>query len=213
LGANGLFIAIFAILAIAHFPFAWRYKLWGYSFAIGAGCIIEAIGYGGRIIMNDNPWSDNGFRVQVVCLVIAPSFIAAGIYLTVKHLIIHFGPEHSKLKPKLYTWIFIGCDVFSIVIQAAGGGVAAGGRTPSSIRAGNNLIIAGIAFQVVTMAACGLLSLDYTLRYIRRAKAAGRPVNLRVVSRPGIFCITSIFAYVFVLIRCIYRIPEMAGGW
>ena len=88
LAANSLFLAIFGILAIAHIPLVARYRLWGYSFAVGAGSILECLGYGGRIMLNDNPWSDSGFRLQVVCLVIAPSFIAASIYLTVRHLII-----------------------------------------------------------------------------------------------------------------------------
>jgi hypothetical protein len=108
LAANSLFVTIFAILTIAHFPLVWKYRLWGYSFAVGAGCILEVLGYGGRIMLHDNPWSDQGFRLQVCCLVIAPSFIAASIYLTVRHLMIYYGPEYSRLKPRLYTWIFIG---------------------------------------------------------------------------------------------------------
>lgn len=101
------------------------------------------------------------------------------------------------------------------MMQAAGGGIAASADKTDRkrVEAGNNVIIAGIAFQVVTMAACGLLSLDFALRYIRRRKAAGNPANVAKFNRPGIFVITSFLAYVFVLIRCIYRLPEMAGGW
>ena len=215
LAANSLFLAIFGILAIAHIPLVARYRLWGYSFAVGAGSILECLGYGGRIMLNDNPWSDSGFRLQVVCLVIAPSFIAASIYLTVRHLIIYYGPEYSRLKPRLYTWVFIGADIFSIMLQAAGGGIAASaGKTDrKKVNIGNDVIIAGIIFQVVTMGLCGLLSLDFALRYIRRTKAAGQTINFGALNRPGIFCLTSTLAYVFVLIRCIYRIPEMLGGW
>ena len=36
LAANALFIAIFAILTLAHIPLSIKYKLWGYSFAVGA---------------------------------------------------------------------------------------------------------------------------------------------------------------------------------
>jgi hypothetical protein len=215
LAANSLFIAIFAILTIAHFPLVFKYKNWTYSFAVGAACLIEAIGYGGRVMLHNNPWSDDGFRVQVVCIIIAPSFLAAAIYLTVRHLIVYYGPEYSKLKPVLYTWVFIGADIFSIMLQAAGGGIASSADKGDrkKVQIGNNVIIAGIAFQVVTMALCGLLTLDFALRYIRRTKAAGKTINWTSINRPGIFCITSFFAYVFVLIRCIYRIPEMAGGW
>ncbi len=40
----------------------------------------EAVGYGGRIMMHKNPWDRNGFKTQICCLVLAPSFLAAGIY-------------------------------------------------------------------------------------------------------------------------------------
>lgn len=108
-----------------------------------------------------------------------------------------------------------GCDIFSICLQAAGGGIAASADKTDRkrVKAGNNVIITGIAFQVVTMAACGLLSADFAFRYFRRNKAAGTPKNTSRVTRPGIFVITSALAYLFVLIRCIYRLPEMAGGW
>lgn len=207
LGANALFLAIFSILFLAHIPLSIRYRLWGYSFAVASGCLLELLGYAGRIIMSDNPWDEAGFRLQVICLVLAPSFIAASIYLTVRHLIVYFGAEHSRLKPRLYTWIFIGADIFSIMLQAAGCGVATSAdRTDrGKIKAGNNIIIAGIVFQVVTMGACGLLSTDYAIRYFKRTKAAGGAFSFSPVTRPGVFCITSTFAYLFVLIRCIYR--------
>jgi hypothetical protein len=101
------------------------------------------------------------------------------------------------------------------MLQAAGGGIAASADKTDRqrVKIGNDVIITGIAFQVATMAACGMLSLDFALRYHRRTKAAGGGIKARSVTRPGIFVITSILAYLFVLIRCIYRLPEMAGGW
>ena len=85
----------------------------------------ESIGYIGRIMIHNNPWDDAGFKIQVVCLIQAPFFLAAGIYLTLKHIITALGPEKPRLKPKLYTWIFTGAGAFSIVLQAAGGGISA----------------------------------------------------------------------------------------
>jgi hypothetical protein len=56
--------------------------------------------------------------VQICCVVLAPSFLATGIYLTLKHATIQSGREYSKVKPELYPWIFVGCDGLSILIRA-----------------------------------------------------------------------------------------------
>ncbi|KAF5568031.1 rta1 domain-containing protein [Fusarium phyllophilum] len=121
--------------------------------------------------------------MQIICLIIAPSFIAAGIYLTMKHFIQSNNPEYSFLKPQLYTWIFIGCDVGSILLQAAGGGIAgsAGSENQHLLDIGNNVMIAGIAFQVVTMVICGVL--PRSMLHVDGGISTGLPL------------------------------PEMAGGW
>lgn len=62
--------------------------------------------------------------MQIVCLTIALAFIAAGLYLTLSRIVITFGPENSPIKPPSYPRIFIPCDVVSLLLQAAGGGIA-----------------------------------------------------------------------------------------
>ncbi|KAL5390240.1 hypothetical protein DPSP01_001811 [Paraphaeosphaeria sporulosa] len=101
------------------------------------------------------------------------SFVDAAIYLTLQHFVLYCGPEFSLLKPRLYPWLFVGCDFASIVMQAIGGGVAAGGGISDNIKVvnvGNSLILAGIAFQVAAMSVCGLLVLTFLWRY-RKARA------------------------------------------
>lgn len=85
---------------------------------------MEMAGYVGRILVNNIPWSTSAFQLQIFCLILVLTFVAAGIYLTLKHIVLHVGPQHCRLKPKLFIWIFIRCNVGSIVLQAAGGGVA-----------------------------------------------------------------------------------------
>lgn len=218
LAANIVFLVVWSILVVSQSVFGIRYRTWSYSAVLFAGSAMEAIGYGGRVMMNDNPWSDVAFTMQVVCLVIAPAFLAAGVYLSVKHIVLHYGAQYSRLRPQLYTWIFIGCDVTSILIQALGGGLAAGG-SGKTIDIGNWIIIAGIAFQVATMAVCGILSLDFFIRVYRR-KTSGRsaqPSDGRVEvketteerertnSRGKVFLAAIIGAYFTILTRCIYR--------
>jgi hypothetical protein len=42
-----------------------------------------------------------------------------------------FGPEQPRIKPKFYTWIFIYCDIFTLVLQGVGGGIAASAKVDS----------------------------------------------------------------------------------
>jgi RTA1 like protein len=197
---------------------------------VSISCFLELLGYIGRLMMHVNPWSVAGFEIQICCLVLAPTFMAAGVYLTMKHIINFVGPEYSRIRPKLYPWIFICCDICSIVIQAIGGGVAASSGTSSNanqsvVNAGDDLIVAGIAFQVFTMTICGILAVNY---YMRLRKADQQPSNSEkgtndTLTRYGtnskrdhqfhIYCSCIVSAYLAILIRCIYRIPEMAGGW
>lgn len=226
LSVNAFFLALFGLCCLASLAFGVWTKTWTYTVALGIGTLLETGGYAGRIIMNGNPWSDSGFRLQIVCLVLGPSLIAAAIYLTLKHFVLYCGPQYSLLKPRLYPWVFIGCDIGSIVLQACGGGIAAsGGKTNIKLlNAGNNLIITGIAFQVATMAGCGLLVIIYIWRYHK-----GTPVKDQFneksdyqlskeqgsisPARVKLFGSAVVLSYFTVLIRCIYRLPEMAGGW
>lgn len=226
LSVNAFFCALFALCCLATLVIGVWTKTWTYTIALGIGTLLETAGYGGRIMMNGNPWSDSGFRLQIVCLILGPSLVAAAIYLTLKHFVLYCGPQYSPLKPRLYPWLFIGCDIASIVLQACGGGLAAaGGKTNIKLlNAGNNLIVTGIAFQVATMVGCGLLVLVYIWRYRKGAPLKGKldeKSNYQLSKEQGnvslgrvkLFGAIVSLAYVTVLIRCIYRLPEMAGGW
>ncbi|KAF2731130.1 RTA1-domain-containing protein [Polyplosphaeria fusca] len=226
LGPNAFFLALFALLFLWSLGVGIWSKTWTYTLALGGGTLLEALGYLGRVLMHNNPWNKQGFEMQICCLVLGPSFVAAAIYLTLKHFVIYCGQEHSILKARLYPWIFVGCDFASIVLQAIGGGVAAGGGSSDNINivnVGNNLILTGIAFQVATMTACGLLVVTYLWRYrsarARRLASTEKSAfqssrdNGMVSTKLYVFGSMVVLAYFTVLIRCIYRLPEMAGGW
>lgn len=68
-----------------------------------AGVILEVIGYAGRIMSWKNQWEENGFLIQIVCLTIAPAFMAGGLYLCLRRIVYAFGPENSRIRPESYT--------------------------------------------------------------------------------------------------------------
>ncbi|KAF2729137.1 RTA1-domain-containing protein [Polyplosphaeria fusca] len=218
LAGNLTLLIVFAVCTIAHVVLGFRFRIIAFSAVVSIGCLGEALGYIGRLMMHNNPWSATAFKIQVICLVLSPACLAAGIYLTLKHIVLALGPEMSRLKPHLYTWIFIGCDVVSILIQAAGGAIAAGGDDSSRSKAGNNLMIAGIAFQVATMAFCLVLATDFSIALSRSktlsSRSAQRPIALSNSLRGLYYYLTCSFAaFLAIFVRSIYRLPEMAGGW
>ncbi|KAK3070461.1 hypothetical protein LTR53_010417 [Teratosphaeriaceae sp. CCFEE 6253] len=217
LAANIILLTVFALCTIGQLFLGFRHRLRAFTFAATIGCAGEAIGYGGRVMMHANPWDANGFKVQICCLVLAPSFLAAGIYLTLKHLVIYFGAEKSRIRPGLYTAIFISCDVVSILIQAGGGGIAAS-EDSNLVKIGDNLIVAGISFQVATMFVCMCLGADfgwslYKHHSIRAVTAAEVQEGRELPGSFRYYAICSSIAFVAIFIRCVYRVPEMAGGW
>ncbi|EGW33099.1 uncharacterized protein SPAPADRAFT_60406 [Spathaspora passalidarum NRRL Y-27907] len=96
--------------------------------------------------------NDNYFLLQLICLTLAPAFLMGGIYFLFGQLVVIHGRQYSWLKPLHYSYIFIGCDVLSLVIQAAGGGQASiASQNYQDADPGTYTMIAGIAFQVFAM--------------------------------------------------------------
>jgi hypothetical protein len=153
--------------------------------------------------------------MQICCLIISPAFNAAAIYLTLKHVAIAFGPEASRLRPKYYTWIFITFDLLALILQGTGGGMAAtSNNNDHQLTTGDNLMLTGIAWQDATLLAFGLMFGDY----VWRRRASGVPLSKVAVATASdkkfqIFMVAISIAYLAILIRCVYRIAEMANGW
>lgn len=86
IAANSIFIALFGISLIIHMIQGVRNKSWWFSGCMSLGCICEVIGYAGRVIVWQNPFSFNGFLLQIICITIAPAFFSAAIYLTLSQM-------------------------------------------------------------------------------------------------------------------------------
>ncbi|KAF2489266.1 RTA1-domain-containing protein [Lophium mytilinum] len=211
LAANALFCALFSISFLLHVFQGVKWKSWSFLVAMAIGVFGEAVGYGGRIMMHNDVFNGTAFKIQIICLTVAPAFLSAGIYLTLKHTVIAFGASFSRIQPRWYTWIFIACDIFSIAIQAIGAGIAAGGTHAET---GNNLMIFGLALQVFTLSLFGLLASEYAFRvYKFQNQLNASSAQLRRTKYFRGLIVAIAVSYTTILIRCIYRVAEMAGGW
>jgi len=160
-------------------------------------------------------YSDIGFSMQISCLIFSPAFYAAGIYLTLKHLVLNFGESYSRIPAYLYTWIFIFCDFISLLLQASGGGIASSANDDmKKLDLGTYLMLGGIVFQVVVLLAFATLVIDYTLR-VRRNWSDVSDAGKNLAANKGFkrFAYAVLAAFLGIFIRSVYRIAEMAEGW
>ncbi|KAF4970028.1 hypothetical protein FSARC_2845 [Fusarium sarcochroum] len=218
LGANCFLVAFFGIAFFTNIWLGIRFRTRAYATVLAFGCLSQILGYLGRIGMYYRPFNAIPFEIQVCCLIIGPAFNSAAIYLMLKHIVLRFGPEWSLLKPKLYTIIFISADVISLILQATGGGIAAtsGIDNEDTLNLGNNIMMAGIAFQVVTLSIFALLTMLFLVRRVQGTAIApldGSALRTWHSIRFRWFIGGLFTAFLTIYIRCVYRIAEMRGGW
>ena len=65
LAANATFIVLHVILMFIHLALGLRLKHWWFSGATMAGCASNVIGYSARVLLWQNPFSFNGFLLQI----------------------------------------------------------------------------------------------------------------------------------------------------
>lgn len=115
----------------------------------------------------------------LVGLTIAPAFLSASIYLCLSRIIVIYGRTVSRLRPATYTITFISFDLFSLVLQAVGGAIAASTDDRSSQQAGINIMIAGLAFQVFSLFFFMCLCADFGFSAYRK-KSSLDPAHAKV---------------------------------
>ncbi|QDS69637.1 hypothetical protein FKW77_009037 [Venturia effusa] len=222
LPANSLFAALFGLTLILFLVQAvWSRKFIAFSVAMISGSVLELLGYIGRIMAHSKPFDETSFLIQIVCLTIAPAFYAAGLYFCLSRIVETFGAENSRLKPGLYPKIFIPCDLFSLVLQALGGGMAsAATHSGKNAEPGNHIMLAGLAVQVVTLFFYIMLASDFAFRTYRRISTLGKShaldpthAKLRDSLRFRGFVCALIFATLCIFTRSVYRVAELSEGW
>lgn len=163
--ANAIYTAVFGILLVYFTAMMWksRYHWFNVSFFCGYG--LEFGGFVARLCSESNMFAMEPYICQLVVLTIAPVFIMAAIYFLLAQCITIYGPQYSLLKPMWYSYIFIACDITSIVIQALGGGLASSASNRGKdTHPGTSVMVAGLAFQVFTMSCFLICLLAFLLR-------------------------------------------------
>ena len=113
--------------------------------------------------------------------------------------------KSSRLRPNLFYYIFIPCDIVSLILQAAGGALSS--TSNGSSDTGVNIALAGLAFQVFTLAVFTGLAIDYA----NSSHSVWRRAHLP--RRFLIFVASLALATILIFVRCCYRLYELNGGY
>lgn len=191
---------------------------------------MEVLGWAGRTWAAECPYNSTAFMIQISTLIIgkqqpspsyhhtdrqtdnseAPTFYTAAIYVLLGRFIQLFGRQSSILSPRLYLWIFCTCDIISLVIQAAGGGLASSesDTVNGNTAPGTNTMVAGIVFQLVSLTIFVFCAVDF----FRRSMRLGYLQSLLHGSLAYLVG-AMVLSVVCIYIRSIYRTIELAQGW
>ncbi|KAI1738412.1 parasitic phase-specific protein PSP-1 [Xylaria scruposa] len=205
LAANITFLVLQFILMLIHLGLGLRLGNWWFSGSVVAGCVSNVVGYGGRILLWQNPFSFAGFLLQIILVGSAPVYYTAAIYVTITRTVENLDESLSRIKPKLYYIIFISCDVTALVFQAVGGALSS--LSNGSNKAGVDLALTGLTFQVATLLAFVGLFADYLIRYFWT-----KPIS-SVSGRLKLFLGSLGVAIILILVRCAYRVAELSEGY
>ncbi|KAH8824782.1 RTA1 like protein-domain-containing protein [Flagelloscypha sp. PMI_526] len=208
-----LILVLFGLSALLHLGLAVRYRMWWLLPTILMCSLVEALGWAGRLWSSYNMFLRPPFDIQLITTIIAPTFTLAGMFIILGKIMGYLGAEFSRLSPKLYSWIFVSCDVVALMLQAAGGGIAAGGQHER----GSNIALGGILFQVCVLVVASALSVEYFIRF--KMGHPIKPTSSSQVIKSGVDVKVKqmvgglLAATLLLFTRAIYRSCELGQGW
>ncbi|OAA59535.1 RTA-like protein [Niveomyces insectorum RCEF 264] len=215
LAGNAVYAAAFGLLLLAQLALGIKYKTWGFMVGMICGLLLEVVGYVGRIMLHNNPFDFNNFIIYLVPLTIGPAFLTGALYLCLSRIIIVYGQHISRFSPRTYAITFMSSDFISLVLQGAGGGLAATANDAAGSNAGRGIMVAGVVFQVVSLCVFGALGLEFAIR-LRRTNDRVKDVRFALLRDRTLF---TWFHYalgtavVLIFVRSVYRIAELQQGF
>jgi len=198
---------------------------------------VEVVGYAVRAISAGSPAERTPYIIQFMLTVLAPVFMAGIIYVVFGRIVFHVVPASARstkllwLPPRWLTPIFVGVDIFALLLQLVGavmiaGTQAADANAAQKLRTGKNVALSGVTAQI---SAFGLFSIlaarfHFTSRRFKaelerrfRAVPGNKLVTLEGGARKfrpnwqGLLWVVNA-SCALILIRSLYREVEFALG-
>ncbi|CCE62960.1 hypothetical protein TPHA_0D03240 [Tetrapisispora phaffii CBS 4417] len=240
LAFNVIMLVLYVVLLITHLILL-MYKQYFFSWMMIFSIILQFAGYCARVDSHSNPYSVASYAVQSTFLIVAPVLFMGALYFQLAKLIEIYGHKYCLIRsPKLYSRTFISFDIFSFLIQAAGGGIVGSAASGSSdTTTGKNVFLAGDILQIVTMTVFIFFIFDFSYKVFYKARKIyqnthSSALKLSEISQKMLepqyrkkyypirqdperfvfkyYVIAFSITVVLVYIRCFYRLVEFIEG-
>ncbi|KAJ6541498.1 RTA1 like protein-domain-containing protein [Mycena capillaripes] len=209
-----LFLSLFGISTILHMAQGTYFRTWWLLPTAVLCGIGELAGWSGRLWSSISPTDSTPFTIQISTTIIAPTPLLAATFMIMSRIVQQLGTGYSWLTPRRYTILFLPCDVTALVVQAVGGAMASSASDLAGANLGANVMLGGIGFQFVVIIIFSTLALDFMRRYIRDLPVRDGPSSRGALTlRLKIMLSALGFSTTVLIIRSIYRIIELTGGW
>ncbi|KAI0325199.1 RTA1-domain-containing protein [Cubamyces sp. BRFM 1775] len=222
-----MFTILFALTTAIHLWQAFRVRGWWLLFTVilaGGG---EVAGWYGREWSHDQPLNDTPYTIQILALILSPTPLVGALFITFGRMAARLGQRYSRLRPRLYSRIFLTIDIICLLVQAGGGSISSGNNDVKVAQIGSDITLGGIIFQLVALTVFGALLVEYLTRRNKDRPFKGRDVNdteraamlsgnlggrsVQIAAKR--LAIMLCIATTLLGIRAIYRTVELSDGW
>ncbi|KAF9534626.1 RTA1 like protein-domain-containing protein [Crepidotus variabilis] len=217
--AGIIFVVLFCFSTLLHSAQAAFKKTWWLFPTIVFSGLVEILGWSARLWSSYSPLLLPPFQIEITGTIVGPTPLLAASFVAFGKIIDRLGPQYSRLRPKWYTIVFCSCDVVSLVVQGAGGGIAATADTRKLTKIGSNIVLAGIGFQLAVIVVFSLCMIEFFIRYHRRAPIRKEDLGASAqhagvfTQRLKILMYATSFTTLVLFIRAVYRTIELTDGW
>ncbi|KAF9005325.1 hypothetical protein BDZ89DRAFT_598396 [Hymenopellis radicata] len=196
---------VYLIVGLVLFFPVFRYKhFWGLCLPIGS--VASGIGFFVKAFMlsSEEHQNSQGLLIaQNIIIACAPAAFFAFNYILYGHLVVDcVGARFSFLRPSRVSFIFVGSDILTFIIQAGGAALL---TNEDKFQLGKNIFIVGLILQAMSYY---FFTFMFALMHYKVKKSGltnGKEVWWKTVW-------LLYFSSFFIIIRTIYRIVEGESG-
>ncbi|KAK8864747.1 hypothetical protein IAR55_002003 [Kwoniella newhampshirensis] len=213
-------IACYGLLALVFWFNFFRHGR-KYMLTLCISALTMAIGFGIRIPLSTNPTSSGIYIGYTLFTLLSPcGFIATEYILLPRIAALIHAEDCLFLSSRKIVRIFVGSDITTFFLQAAGGGMTTAKGNMANI--GKWLSLVGLVAQCVSFGIFILLAVMFMVRVSARYPEKwsnvtttgldNRPVTLNRLEDWTTVYYTIMYAAVGIMARCIFRVVEYAMG-
>ncbi|KDQ62160.1 hypothetical protein JAAARDRAFT_170345 [Jaapia argillacea MUCL 33604] len=195
---------VFLLISAALFTRVFKARdWWGLCLPIGATAL--GIGFFIRILLVSNPNSIGIYIAMQILIVCSPAAFLAFNYIVYGRFILNcVGRQYSLIRPEIVAKLFVISDITTFLIQSGGGSLETS-KNPSVQQTARDIFLAGLIAQAASYLIFTALLFHAHWKIIGSGEYSKHEIWWTTVY-------SVYFSSVFILIRCIYRVIELAQG-